>query len=69
MKGSPRLLTIGLLLVGTVLFLLGGSFGYCGMVPSYGTCRVIPTCTATRIEYVDGGHGPAWNCRSRWARW
>lgn len=66
---SRRLLTLGLLLGGTLVFVLGGSFGYCEVIPSYDMCRVMPTCGAIRIEYVDGGHGPAWDCRSRWARW
>jgi hypothetical protein len=44
-------------------FVIGGSFGYCEVVPSYEVCR-----GAMRVEYVDGASGPAWHCRSRWAR-
>jgi hypothetical protein len=63
-----RLVIGGLGLFAAFFFVVGGSFGYCEVVPSYEVCRDIPTCTAMRVEYVDGGSGPAWHCRSRWAR-
>ncbi len=62
-----RILALSSLLVVVVALLItGGSFGYCRAVPSFDTCRSIPTCSAVHFQHASPGDGPAWACRSRW---